>query len=175
MKRIDTANWRNFAFTDLFTIVKGTRLTKAEMINGNINYIGATAFNNGITAQIGNTEHIHPAGTITVCYNGSIGQTFFQSQPYWATDDVNVLYPKFIITPNIAIFLCATIRKIGQRYAYVDKWTTEKMSKTFIKLPSTIDNHPDWQYMEQYMIKVEEKVKNDISLIYNAIGGVKPR
>ena len=137
------------------------------MISGNINYIGATAFNNGITAQIGNMEHIHPAGTITVCYNGSIGQTFFQTQPYWATDDVNVLYPKFNITSNIATFLSAVIRKIGQRYAYVDKWTAEKMSKTIIKLPSTIDNQPDWEYMEQYIQNIEQKTKIALQYLEN--------
>lgn len=171
MNKIDTQNWQDFLFTDLFKIVKGTRLTKAKMTNGNINYIGATAFNNGVTAKIGNKEHLHPAGTITVCYNGSIGQTFYQTEPFWATDDVNVLYPKFEMTPNIAKFLCAVIYKLGSKYAYIDKWTAEKMSKTLIKLPVSIDHKPDWIYMEQYMKRVEEKVDNDISLIINAIGG----
>lgn len=175
MNKIDTQNWQDFLFTDLFKIVKGTRLTKAKMTNGNINYIGATAFNNGVTAKIGNKEHLHPAGTITVCYNGSIGQTFYQTEPFWATDDVNVLYPKFEMTPNIAKFLCAVIYKLGSKYAYIDKWTAEKMSKTLIKLPVSIDHKPDWIYMEQYMKRVEEKVDNDISLIINAIGGGKSR
>ena len=174
MKRIDTTIWQEFIFTDLFEIKKGTRLTKANMTYGEINYIGATAFNNGVTAKIGNSEHIHPAGTITVCYNGSIGQTFFQTEPYWATDDVNVLYPKFKITPNIAKYLCTIIYKLGLKYAYVDKWTAEKMSKTIIKLPATINHQPDWEYMEQYMKRLEDKVVNDISLITNMlVGGAK--
>lgn len=171
MKRIDTTIWQEFIFTDLFEIKKGTRLTKANMTYGEINYIGATAFNNGVTAKIGNSEHIHPAGTITVCYNGSIGQTFFQTEPYWATDDVNVLYPKFKITPNIAKYLCTIIYKLGLKYAYVDKWTAEKMSKTIIKLPATINHQPDWEYMEQYMKRLEDKVVNDISLITNMLVG----
>lgn len=173
MKRIDTTIWQGFIFTDLFEIKKGTRLTKANMTYGEINYIGATAFNNGVTAKIGNSEHIHPAGTITVCYNGSIGQTFFQTEPYWATDDVNVLYPKFKITPNIAKYLCTIIYKLGLKYAYVDKWTAEKMSKTIIKLPATINHQPDWEYMEQYMKRLEDKVVNDMSLITNMLVGQK--
>ena len=171
MSKMDINTWQEYPFSQLFIIEKGTRLTKAKMVDGSINYIGATAFNNGVTAKIGNTEHLHPAGTLTVCYNGSIGQTFYQEEPYWATDDVNVLYPKFKITPNIAKFLCSVIYKIGLKYAYIDKWTAEKMSKTLIKLPVSIDHKPDWIYMEQYMKRVEEKVDNDISLIINAIGG----
>ena len=144
-----------------------------NMKDGEINYVGATAFNNGVTAKIGNTEHLHPANTITVCYNGSIGQTFFQTEPYWATDDVNVLYPKFNITPNIAKYLCAVIYKLGFKYAYADKWTADKMSKTRIKLPATPDKSPDWAYMEQYMQNLENKAKGDISLIISILGGVK--
>lgn len=168
MRRVNTINWYEFLFTDLFDIVKGTRLTKANMINGDINYIGATAFNNGVTAKIGNTEHIHPAGTITVCYNGSIGQTFLQTEPYWATDDVNVLYPKFDMTPNIAKFLCTIIYKLGSNYAYVDKWTAEKMSKTIIKLPATTDHQPDWEYMEHYIQQIKDKANNNILKINEA-------
>lgn len=97
-------SWGVFRIGDLFHIVKGTRLTKANMIPGDINFIGASSINNGITAQIGNKEHIHPANTITVTYNGSVGQAFYQPQPFWASDDVNVLYPKFDLTPTIAMF-----------------------------------------------------------------------
>ena len=171
MKKIDTTNWQEFSFTELFDIVKGKRLTKANMKEGNINYVGATAFNNGVTAKIGNTEYLHPANTITVCYNGSIGQTFFQTEPYWATDDVNVLYPKFKITPNIAKYLCVVISKLGLKYAYIDKWTAEKMSKTLIKLPATAEHKPDWEHMEQYMQNVENKVNKDIGLIISILWG----
>ena len=161
---VNTSTWQEFIFTDLFDIVKGTRLTKADMKQGNINYIGATAFNNGVTAKIGNTDNLHPAGIITVCYNGSIGQTFYQTEPFWATDDVNVLYPKFQLSPNIAKFLCAVIFKLGQRYAYTDKWTVDKMGKTLITLPSTANHFPDWDYMEQYIETIEQRI--NIALQY---------
>lgn len=171
MKKIDTTNWQEFTIGDLFDIFKGTRLTKADMKDGEINYIGATAFNNGVTAKIGNTEHLHPAGTITVCYNGSVGQAFYQTEPFWATDDVNVLYPKFVITPNIARFLCAIIYKISFQYAYVDKWTVEKMATSTIKLPSTNEHVPNWAYIEEYMSGIKKKVTSDILLILNALSG----
>lgn len=44
--------------------------------------------NNGCTAMVGNTENMHPANTITVCYNGSVGETFYQDRPFLASDDV---------------------------------------------------------------------------------------
>ena len=73
---------------------KGTRLTKTQMLEGDIAFIGASAMNNGITARIANKEHVFNAGAITVCYNGSVGESFYQTEPFWASDDVNVLIPK---------------------------------------------------------------------------------
>ena len=53
MKGPDYLEWTAFRLGDLFVISKGTRLTKAQMIPGEINYIGASSMNNGVTARIG--------------------------------------------------------------------------------------------------------------------------
>ena len=76
MGRVDTRGWREFRFSELFRIEKGKRLTKADMLEGRIRYIGASGMNNGITARIANQEHIYPANAITVSYNGSVGEAF---------------------------------------------------------------------------------------------------
>lgn len=97
MSKIDASKWEPFPIGTLFTIVKGTRLTKANMRDGDINFIRASAINNGITAHISNDEHIHLKNTITITYNGSVGEAFYQDAPFWASDDVNVLYPRFTL------------------------------------------------------------------------------
>jgi len=148
---LNTENWKWFRYDEIFEIKKGKRLTKADMIDGGINYIGATDSNNGITAKISNDEHIHNSNTITVSYNGSIAEAFYQDKPFWATDDVNVLYPKFELNPYIAIFLCTLIYKEKYRFNYGRKWDKEMMNKSQIKLPITKKNRPDWQYMEDYI------------------------
>lgn len=48
MKGPDCLEWTTFRLGDLFVISKGTRLTKAQMIPGKINYIGASSMNNGV-------------------------------------------------------------------------------------------------------------------------------
>lgn len=161
---VDCKNWRTYKLGDLFDIKKGTRLTRANMISGEINFIGASSNNNGITARIGNTERLHPANTITVNYNGSVGEAFYQSQMFWASDDVNVLYPKFKLNQSIALFFLPIIRRIGKQYAFIDKWEKETMETDEILLPSK-DGHPDWKYMEDYIITVGDKVKRSLSLM----------
>ncbi|WP_277294006.1 restriction endonuclease subunit S [Streptococcus hyointestinalis] len=154
---VDVSEWKEFRIGELFDVVKGTRLTKANMIPGDIRFIGSSAMNNGCTAMVGNTENMHPANTITVCYNGSVGETFYQDQPFLASDDVNVLYPKFNMTKEIALFIAPLIKSVSARYNYVDKWKQEDMIADVIKLPVDASGKPDWAYMDAYMQGVMQK------------------
>lgn len=148
---LNTDEWKWFRYDEIFEIRKGTRLTKADMNSGQINYIGATDSNNGITAHISNNEHIHQANKITVSYNGSIAEAFYQYKEFWASDDINVLYPKFELNSYIALFLCTLISKEKYRFNYGRKWDKEMMKNSLIKLPVRLDNTPDWQFMEDYI------------------------
>ena len=147
----DTARWEPFALRDLFDIRKGQRLTKANMLPGSVHYVGASDTANGVTARIGQAP-IHEGGTISVSYNGSVAEAFYQPVPYWATDDVNVLYPKeFSLTPTIALFICTVIRLEKYRFNYGRKWHLERMRESVIKLPVTKSGQPDWACMERYI------------------------
>lgn len=169
MVRIDTSEWRPFAIGSIFKVVKGTRLTKANMSPGDIRFIGSSAMNNGVTAHIGNTECLHPANTITVCYNGSVGETFYQDEQFWASDDVNVLYPKFDMTRNIALFIAPLIKAISAKYNYIDKWKQEVMSSDEISLPVNLSGEPDWSYMNAYMAKVMMDTEASLNNLCQAI------
>lgn len=98
----------------------------------------------------------------TVCYNGSVGETFYQDQPFLASDDVNVLYPKFDMTKEIALFIVPLIKTISTKYNYVDKWKQEVMVADEIMLPCTDDGEPDCDYMSSYMKKILEESKTYI-------------
>lgn len=154
MAKIDINGWKPVAIGDIFNIVKGTRLTKAHMIPGNTRFIGSSAMNNGCTALVGNTENMYPKNTITVCYNGSVGETFYQDEPFLASDDVNVLYPKFDLTREIALFIAPLIKAVSTRYNYIDKWKQEVMVADEIMLPVDDAGEPDWAYMDVYMSEV---------------------
>lgn len=160
--KTDTAGWGRFAIQEIFEVVKGKRLTKADMKEGSIRFIGASSVNNGITAFISNDEHLHPSNTITLSYNGSVGEAFYQDERFWASDDVNVLYPRFKLNRYIAMFLIPLLKKAGQQYAFIDKWKKEDMEKDFIVLPVDRTGNPDYGYMESYMRHVERVSKDAI-------------
>lgn len=161
----NASDWRQFSIGSLFEIEKGTRLTRATMIEGDTPFIGATLENNGITARIGNTGHIHPGGLMTVAYNGqkATGKAFYQPISFWASDDVNVLYPKFSLTENIALFLAPLFWEAGRPYSFGDKWGKDVMESDCLTLPANASGEPDWDYMDKYMRTIMESAASDLS------------
>lgn len=151
--KMKTSEWQWFCLGDkrLFKIKKGKRLTKEDMINGSIPYIGAIDNNNGVSQYISNDGHLHPANTITVSYNGSVAEAFYQERDFWATDDVNVLYPNFKLNRYIALFITTIIRKEKYRFNYGRKWDKQLMEKSKIKLPVDTNGNPNWNWIEQFI------------------------
>lgn len=152
--QLATAEWQEFVLGELFDIRKGARLTKADQVPGDTPYIGAIDRNNGVSNYISHVPH-HAGGTITVNYNGSVAEAFYQPVPFWASDDVNVLYPKgHTFTPAIALFLATIIRQEKYRYSYGRKWGLERMKVSTIKLPTkagAVPPEPDWDFMERFI------------------------
>ena len=145
--------WKDFCLGDYFEIKKGKRLTSDEQTEGSTPYIGAIDSNNGIANYIGQ-DAIHEGNTISLSYNGSVGEAFYQPRPFWATDDVNVLYFReengVAFNKYIALFVCADLRQEKYRYSYGRKWILDSMKSTVIKLPEK-SGKPDWTYMEDYI------------------------
>ncbi|WP_368886361.1 restriction endonuclease subunit S [Rothia mucilaginosa] len=153
---IDPNNWKWFQLggeSGLFDIRKGKRLTAEDQTDGFTPYIGAIDSNNGVSNLIGQSP-IHEGNTISLSYNGSVGEAFYQPLPYWATDDVNVLYlrPEYgKLNPAVGLFVCSVLRNEKYRYSYGRKWTLDNMKRTMIKLPATFEGAPDWGQMEEYI------------------------
>ena len=168
---LNTNTWKEFCLGDIFEIKKGKRLTAENQTEGSTPYIGAIDSNNGVANKIGQ-KAIHKGNTISLSYNGSVGEAFYQPVPFWATDDVNVLYFKETngvpFNLFIGLFMCTILKGEKYRFSYGRKWTLENMNHTIIKLPATDKDEPDWAYMEQYIKSLNHK-----PLTTANVGGVR--
>lgn len=155
---VNTTLWQSFPILDLFYLKKGKRLTKQEMTEGTTPFVGATAFNNGVTQYVGQAPN-QEGGSISVCYNGSVGESFYQAMPYWASDDVNVLYPKgFAINSQLGLALATIIRtKAQDSYGYTHKWNLARMEKDALLLPAK-DGKPDFEWLERYVLALSSRL-----------------
>lgn len=140
--------WSSYSLAELFDIKKGVRLTQAKIKPGNTPFISAIDKNNGLRQRISMMPN-HPAGLITVNYNGSVAEAFYQPEPFFASDDVNVLYPRFEMDVYLAIFFCTLIRREKYRYNYGRKWNLERMKEAEIFIPTLRDETPDWVTMKK--------------------------
>ena len=149
--QIETDKWGEYTLGKLFKFYKGKRLTKEDMAVGAVNFIGAISENNGVRQFI-DVEPMFSPNCITVNYNGSVGEAFYQVEPFWASDDVNVLYANgWELNKYIALFVITVIKANRYKFSYGRKWTLEKMKESIIKLPKAQDGLPNWAYMEQYI------------------------
>lgn len=143
-------DWAWFRLEELFEIKKGKRLTKARMTLGSTPFVGSSDSNNAWTGNVGQRA-IHEGNTITVNYNGSTAEAFYQPLPFWASDDVNVLYPRFELSPYVGLFIATVIKQEKYRYNYGRKWHLDRMKPAKIMLPINSKKSPDWQKIEEYV------------------------
>lgn len=143
------AQWREFSYDEVFVLERGERVIKRELHPGDVPYIRSTAMNNGISAY----GELPPrqGNAITVSANGSVGEAFYQPGPFFASDDIVILRPKFSLDPFVAVFLCGLIRRERWRFSYGRKWFSERMRASRIRLPVTPAGAVDVQFMGEYI------------------------
>ena len=145
------AEWKEYLLGDLFTFHKGKRLRKQDMAEGQTNYLGAISDNNGVR-QLIDIEPMYQPNCITINYNGSVGEAFYQPKPFWASDDVNILYANgWELDKYIAMFIITVIKANRYKFSYGRKWTLDKMKESMVKLPGSSCGSPDWAYMGSYI------------------------
>lgn len=133
---MDTAGWKEFYLGKIFDIKKGKRLTKENMTPGDLNFLGAIQGMNGVREKI-NEEPLFQGNCISVNYNGcGAGEAFYQKEPFWASDDVNVLFLRgHEMNEILAMFFITIIRNEKYRFSYGRKWNKEQMKKHLLNFP----------------------------------------
>lgn len=150
-KKLADLVWKKFPLINYFDMRKGKRITKAKMVAGNTPFVSAIDSNNGVSNHL-DVRPSHAGGQITVNYNGNgVAEAFYQASPFWASDDVNILYPRFDLTPEAALFICAVIRREKYRFSYGRKWNLERMKLAEVYLPCSQQGEPDFAVMAEYI------------------------
>ncbi len=150
--------WQDFSISKIFEIKAGKRLTKANMKQGNIPFIGATDSNNGITNFVSNENTSTDQNVLGVNYNGSVVETFYHPYKCTFSDDVKRFSTKEVLGDKyIYLFLKNAILKQKCKYMYGYKFNENRMLKQRIMLPVNSKGEPDYKYMEEYMKYLEQK------------------
>lgn len=161
--------WKEFWMEDILDIKSGIRLTKADQIDGNIPFIGASDANNGVTEFVGNTNKSLDSNVLGVNYNGSVVENFYHSYECIFSDDVKRIKFKNEECGDefTYLFLKQTILSQKNKYQYGYKFNAKRMSRQKIMLPIDENGEPHWKYMSNFVKKLEkENIKKTLNYIY---------
>ena len=169
MSKIDIQNWAKHDINSLFTLSLSRGDNQAKKLKeGSIPLVSSGKNNNGICKYIKEGDgvaELYDANTITI---DMFGKAFYQPKPYYAVSHgrVNILIPKFKLTPNIALFLIAVFdASFCKKYSFSGMCNQKELLKEYVFLPSISDTQPDWKYMEQYIRKKRRIVGNYLELL----------
>lgn len=151
--------WKQFYLHDLYKIVSGNKFDKNKMTSANpiVNFVSRISFNNGVDGKVDYIDNTMPfeSGLITVALGGSfLGSTFVQYEPFYTGQNIAVLYPKFNeMSLEVNLFISTVIRmESRQHYQAFGRELNKHISKDFtVKLPTTKNNVPNWNLMENYI------------------------
>lgn len=145
--------------TDIIkTIKRGRRLKRSDHISGNIPYISLIKMNNGCDAFLGNQKGVGKfRNCLTIANSGSVGSVFYLDYTFIASDNVTALVnPK--LTKQQYLFIASRMSKIGEKYSFNREINNARIQREKIKLLVGINGQPDFDFMEQYMKRMENRV-----------------
>lgn len=167
---LNTSKWKNFLLDKLFTISAGIYHYSDEYDIGDTPYISASNENNGIKQRI----NLDPEFSGNCIITGKVGcTTFYQSEDFCATSDVNIFRPKnFKLNSKIGLFITAIINfSENYKWNYGRQCRVGDSKKIIIKLPTKMNNDeyvidpekifsdegyiPDFDFIDQFMEYVE--------------------
>ena len=170
MKKIDITKWKKFSLTELFelSLSKGDNQAK-KLKEGDIPLVSSGKNNNGICKYIDKGDgvaELFEANTITI---DMFGKSFYQPNSYYAVSHgrVNILLPKFKLTPNIGLFFVSIFdASYGKKYSFSGMCNQTELMKEIVYLPVTEDGYPNWIFMERYIKKRCKVVGGYLDILY---------
>ena len=181
---LNTSKWKNFNLDKLFTINAGIYHYSDEYDIGDTPYISSSNENNGIQQRI----NLKPEFSGNCIITGKVGcTTFYQSEDFCATSDVNIFTPKnFELNRKIGLFITAIINfSENYKWNYGRQCRVGDSKKIKIKLPAKTNNNeyvidsekkfsdegyiPDFDFINKFMENIENVERESQGSIRDAL------
>lgn len=161
-KKIDIQNkeWKNFKLSKIFTFDKGNQNNMGSLQNGNIPLVSAKKVDNGYNDFVSkNNKKIFKGSCISLNNDGDGGAGIAYYQPYKMLLDSHctALIPKLVLTKETLIFLSRAITKQRNKFGHGYAINKERLKIFQIMLPINSKNEPDYEFMHDYMLHLEQK------------------
>lgn len=171
---VDTSAWGEFVVGELFDMIQGRRLKKADFVEGEIPYVMASSYNNGVITHISN-----PITTGQDLLTADIfGNVFYQpSFIGFGDDNCGLKLKNHNATKYQYLFLATVFKQFQNEASFTNKLRGSWYVKQSIKLPLKPSADPsnytqediDWDYMGRFMQAIEEKAHERVASLRKQI------
>lgn len=184
MNKIDTSSWETFLI-DKFFEKKDLKILKADFDKRidtsserteefSLPLINAKDGNNGIMYYGREQDFESEEMCLGIVQNGAVatGNVYAHIGRTGVLWDAYIIKTKAQISKHTLYFIALILKKLlKEKYSYDNKAIWDKVRFNEIKLPSKNGN-PDWDWMDGFMKKIEQKSKHAINqLIGTGEGG----
>jgi hypothetical protein len=155
---LGVARWKYFETNEIFNnieIAKSTDLNTLEEVENGVPYVGRSRDRNGVTSFIEDGYFINELKSkgqcLTVAMVGdSTCSTFWQEKDFIASQNIMILRSKEM-NKYTSLFISQIIYAEKYRFSYGRTLSKTNFENTPLKLPTTPQGQPDWQFMEDYI------------------------
>ena len=162
LEDFDNIEWKTFNLQSLFgKSTRGQRLKSTDRISGNLPFVTAGEFNDGISAFIGNDVHIFSENTTTI---DMFGSAKYRNYKYGGDDHVAIVHTENL--PKLAsIFVTSAIHKTSSagQFSYSRNFYAKDADELNISLP-TVNNKPNYKLMETFITAIQKLVIKEVVL-----------
>ena len=142
--------------------------------NPSVNFVGRANANNGVTDFIDKIPGLPPydAGLMTISLGGEyLGSCFVQDNPFYTSQNVNVLIPKRPMSEACKRFIGTVIFREGQTHykAFSDELNRHIKRDFSIPLPAHRDGTPDFDFMDDFVRKREKQVESMCRILSSTV------
>lgn len=149
--------WKEFFISEIFEkIQRGKRLIKEHQKEGKLPYVSSTASNNGVDNFIGNEIGVRKYDNcLSLANSGSVGACFYEPYEFIASDHVTHLkgnYSKYAY-----LFMSCMLNRLSEKYNFNREINDTRIKREKIFLPVNSKGEPDYDFMHNYMLHLEQK------------------
>ena len=152
--------WQTYNVENLFgKSTRGQRLKSTDRILGNLPFVTAGEYNDGISAFIGNDVHIFSENTTTI---DMFGSAKYRNYKYGGDDHVAIVHTENL--PKMAsIFVTTAIHKSSYtgKFSYSNNFYAKDADELNISLPTT-NNQPNYALMETFISAIHKLVIKEV-------------
>ena len=175
MGKIDTSEWKEFSVCELFGKSRLGKYHSPESLVENETgypYICASNQNNGVNQKMSlvSGDDVRPTPQNIISWGKQCPYFTFHEEPCVTGQGMYyIVVPKYIPRRAIRYVITVLQSAVEGKFGYSDCFIGSSMDDLKIKLPSTTNGDPDWDYMESYIKSIEASVSNSLTRLQSAI------